>query len=68
MSDNYDASIYISLAENVSIVNQNKKEFESLIIKSLEISNLNNSEYKLSNIINRKRARWLMANIDEFFY
>ena len=68
LSDNLDASIYLSLAENISILNQNRQEFQNLIFKSLEISNFNNDKYRLSNIISHKRARWLLENIDEFFY
>ena len=68
LSDNLDASIYLSLAENISILNQNREEFQNLIFKSLEISNFNNNNYRLSNIISHKRAIWLLENIDEFFY
>lgn len=67
-SDGKDCGPYLALAEKVSKANQDKSEFISLLNQALEIDNKVNRELKLTNVINKKRARWLLDNIDEFFY
>ncbi|MEE8335257.1 MAG: TRAP transporter TatT component family protein [Candidatus Neomarinimicrobiota bacterium] len=67
-SDGKDCGPYLALAEKVSKTNQDKSEFISLLNQALEIDNKVNRELKLINVINKKRARWLLDNVDEFFY
>ena len=63
-----DLSPYISYAENIAILQQNKKEFTNMLYKALNIDIHANPELSLTNYINQKRANWLLDNIDEFFY
>ena len=67
-SDGQDLSPYISYAENIAVPNQNKKDFTNMLYKALNIDIYANPELTLSNYISRKRANWLLDNIDEFFY
>ena len=67
-SDGQDLSPYISYAENIAVSSQNKKEFTNMLYKALNIDIYANPELTLTNYIGRKRANWLLDNIDEFFY
>ena len=67
-SDGQDLSPYISYAENIAVSSQNKKEFTNMLYKALNIDIYANPELTLSKYIGRKRANWLLDNIDEFFY
>ena len=67
-SDGQDLSPYISYAENIAVPSQNKKEFTNMLYKALNIDIYANPELTLTNYIGRKRANWLLDNIDEFFY
>ena len=68
ISNNLDASPYISLAENVCIPNQDRNNFINLLYKALNIDMDTEPDLRLTNYINQKRAQWLLDNIDEFFY
>jgi len=63
-----DLSPYISYAENISVSEQNKNEFSNMLYKALNIDIYSNPELTLGNYINRKRANWLLDNIEEYFY
>ena len=67
-SNDLDLGPYIALAESVSITTQNKNEFTNLLYKALNIDINANPDIRLNNYINRKRAIWLLDNIDEYFY
>ena len=67
-SEGQDLSPYISYAENIAVSRQNKKEFTNMLYKALNIDIYANPELTLTNYISRKRANWLLDNIDEFFY
>ena len=68
LSKGNDLSPYVTYAENVSILNQNKREFTNLLYKALNIDINSDKELRLTNYINYKRAQWLLDNIDEYFY
>ncbi|MEE8437133.1 MAG: TRAP transporter TatT component family protein [Candidatus Neomarinimicrobiota bacterium] len=67
-SNGKDCGPYLALAEKVSKTNQDKSEFISLLNQALDIDNKVDRDLKLSNAISKKRARWLLDNVDEFFY
>ena len=56
------------MAESVSIPNQDRNEFTNLLYKAINIDINADPDLRLANIINKKRAEWLLDNIDEFFY
>ena len=68
VSNGMDLGPYIAIAESVSKLNQNRNEFIQLLNQALDIDINSNPDLRLANIISRKRAEWLLANVDEFFY
>lgn len=58
---------YVSLAESVSIQENNRKEFETLLHQALAIDINKAPDQKLANVISQRRARWLLARIDDLF-
>jgi predicted anti-sigma-YlaC factor YlaD len=60
-------SLFVNLAESVSVSEQNKKEFEQLLNEALAIDISLAPDQKLVNIIAQRRARWLLSRINELF-
>lgn len=67
LTDGQMAGPYVSMAESVSVAKQNRAEFESLLNKALEINVDTKPEWRLSNVIMQRRARWLLGRADELF-
>ena len=67
-SNGLDMGPYLTYAESVSKVRQNKDEFIRLLNEALRIKNSSPNNYQLTNTISKNRAEWLLDNIDEFFY
>ena len=67
-SHGLDMGPYLTYAESVSKVRQDKEEFIELINEALKIDILSAKDFQLTNTISRNRAEWLLENIDEFFY
>ena len=67
-SKGQDLSPYISYAQNIAITEQDKNEFTNMLYKALNIDIYANPELTLNNYINRKKANWLLDNIEEYFY
>jgi predicted anti-sigma-YlaC factor YlaD len=67
LSENQSASPYISMAEATAIPAQDRKEFEALLKKALEINADEHPEHRLMNVVMQKRARWLLSRVDELF-
>ncbi len=61
------ASPFVALAEAISIGNQDRGEFESLLQRALEIDVDARPEWRLSNLVMQPRARWLLSRTDELF-
>ena len=58
---------YLTLAETVSVRLQDRKEFESLLKRALEIDPDARPEWRLANLVGQRRARWLLARADLLF-
>lgn len=67
LSDGQLLSPYVSLAESVSINENNRKEFEMLLNRALSIDLSKAPDQKLANVISQRRARWLLSRIDDLF-
>jgi predicted anti-sigma-YlaC factor YlaD len=67
LTSGQSASPYVALAEAVSVNNQDREEFESLLKKALAINPDARPEWRLSNIVMQRRARWLLSREDELF-
>lgn len=57
---------YVSLARNVSVKNQDAREFRELLGKALEFDPDNFPEHRLVNIIAQRRAKWLLDHMEDF--
>jgi len=61
------AAPYVALAENVCVGNQDKREFMALLERAAAIDVSRHPEWRLENAIMRRRARWLLTQIDQLF-
>jgi len=61
------ASPYVAYAESVSIQKQNRTEFEALLRQALAVNPDARTEWRLSNLVMQRRARWLLSREDELF-
>lgn len=57
----------VSLAEGVSVSEQNRKEFEALLQQALNFDVEQAPSYRLANLVAQKRARLLLSRIDDLF-
>jgi predicted anti-sigma-YlaC factor YlaD len=62
-----NASPYVALAATVSVSTQDHEEFESLLKKALAVNPDARPEWRLTNIIMQRRARWLLSRENELF-
>lgn len=65
LSEGKKAGPYVSLAESVSIDQQNRKEFEELLGKALAVDVNAAPQYRLTNVLAQRRAQKLLAQIDD---
>jgi predicted anti-sigma-YlaC factor YlaD len=61
------ASPFVSYAEAVSVSRQDRTEFESLLHQALAIDPDARPEWRLTNLIVQRRARWLLSRADDLF-
>lgn len=61
------AGPFLSYAEAVMVQKQNKARFEELLRQALAIDADAYPESRLVNLIMQRRARWLLARMDELF-
>ncbi len=66
-AEHKSASPYISLATTVSVKEQNVEEFTQLLKKALEIDPEADPDNRLVNILNQRKARWLLEHVDDYF-
>jgi predicted anti-sigma-YlaC factor YlaD len=67
LSGGFQAGPLVSLAESVSIEKQNRKEFQELLNRALQIDVNAKPEFRLINLVMQRRARWLLGRIDQLF-
>jgi predicted anti-sigma-YlaC factor YlaD len=61
------AGPYVALATSVSVPEQNAAEFRDLLGKALAIDLAASPENRLVNILNQRKARWLLEHIEDYF-
>jgi predicted anti-sigma-YlaC factor YlaD len=61
------ASPYVTYAEAISVGSQNKKEFRELLQKALDVDISKAPTQRLANVLSQRRAKWLLARVDELF-
>ena len=67
LSDGLDASPYLSLATGVSVSNQDREEFVSLLQSALAVDPDEEPSIRLSNVVSQRRAALLLDQADELF-
>jgi predicted anti-sigma-YlaC factor YlaD len=67
LTSGQSAAPYVALATTVSVSQQNYEEFESLLKKALAVNPDARPEWRLTNVVMQRRARWLLAREDELF-
>ena len=60
-------STWLTWAENISISEQNRQEFEEMMERILAFDVSSSPEYRLMNLLTQRRARSLQERIDELF-
>lgn len=65
MSRGEAAAPFVSLAEAVSVKQQDRAEFESLLQRALAVNVDARPEWRLVNLVMQRRARWLLSRIDD---
>ena len=61
------ATPYLSLATSVTVKEQNLGEFKELLRKALAIDPEAVPENRLVNILNQRKAQWLLEHADDYF-
>lgn len=61
------AGPYVSYAEAVCIQKQDLKQFQALLNQALAINPDSKPEWRLSNLIMQRRAKWLLSRTDDLF-
>jgi predicted anti-sigma-YlaC factor YlaD len=61
------ASVYLSLAESVSVQEQNLGEFQSLLDQALAVDVARAPQNRLVNVLSQRRARWLLGSTGDLF-
>lgn len=61
------ASVHITLAETVSVQEQNLTEFRALLAAALAVNADTVPELRLANTLAHRRARWLQSRIPDLF-
>ncbi len=61
------AGPFVTLAESISVQQQNRAEFVRLLERALAIDPAKTPKNRLANVVMQQRARWLLSRIDELF-
>ncbi len=61
------ASVYVALAESVSVAEQDVAEFRTLLDRARAIDPDENPDSRLLNVIAQERAKWLETRIPDLF-
>jgi predicted anti-sigma-YlaC factor YlaD len=61
------AGPYVSLAEAVTVKEQNVREFNALLDKALAVDVEASPNDRLANVIMQRRARWLKSRVEDLF-
>lgn len=67
LSEGQLASVFVSLAESVSLLKQDRAEFASLLERAQTVDPDVRPEWRLANLVAQRRARWLLGRLDILF-
>ena len=66
-SDSLDASIFVSYAELIHKPRQEKEDFENKLLYVLKMKAGSDKKRKLSNLVSKRRAKWLLSKKEDYF-
>jgi predicted anti-sigma-YlaC factor YlaD len=61
------ASPYVAYAESVCLTQQDRAEFDAMLRQALAVNQDARIEWRLSNVVMQRRARWLLSREDDLF-
>lgn len=61
------AGPFLALAESVAVATQDRAEFSRLVEQALAVDAAASGEQRLANLLAQRRARWLLARLDDLF-
>lgn len=67
LSDGNRASVYLALAESVSVAEQDVNEFRSMLAAAEAVNIDENPDDRLLNVVAQQRAKWLEGRIQDLF-
>ena len=67
LSSGAKASPYVTLAQSLSVMTQNRAEFQDLLEKALAVDPNRDPNQRLATLILQRRARVLLAHADDLF-
>jgi len=67
LSEGRQAAPYVALAEALAIPENDAEEFDRLLNEALAIGVDSKSDQRLANLVMQRRARWLLANKEQYF-
>jgi predicted anti-sigma-YlaC factor YlaD len=67
LTDTPRASLFVALAEGLSIKEQNLDEFKELLASALAVDPDREPKLRLVNVMAQRRARWLLTRIPDLF-
>ena len=67
ISDSLDASVFVSYAELIHKPRQEKEDFENKLLFVLKMKAGSDKKRKLSNLVSKRRAKWLLSKKEDYF-
>ncbi len=67
LSGGSQAAIFVTMAEEVAVSQQDRKEFEELLQRALDVDLEGDPSARLANLIFQRKARALLERIEELF-
>ncbi len=67
ISGGASASAHVNLAEAISVQDQNRGQFETLLNRALAVDADAHPDNRLAILIAQQRAEWLLAQVDDLF-
>lgn len=68
LSEGKRASLFVTYAESVSVMTQDRDEFLAMLDRALSVDVDAIPQSRLSNLIAQERATWLKGRVDALFY
>jgi predicted anti-sigma-YlaC factor YlaD len=67
LSASQNAGPFVAFAESVCVAARNRREFLTMLGRAAAIDPSARPEWRLENAVMQRRARWLLARVDELF-